>query len=106
MGGGKGGGGKGGGGKGGGNEPSFESECLKLGRALAEAAKLPGIIFCMSRKRCVEGAHALAALSLVGGRAARKPSEEGEAYEAWVKAEEKRKGVELATSKALDVRAV
>mmetsp|Transcript_38853 Transcript_38853/g.89223 ORF Transcript_38853/g.89223 Transcript_38853/m.89223 type:complete len:715 (-) Transcript_38853:368-2512(-) len=83
------------------HEPSFESECLKIGRALAEANKLPGIIFCMSRKRCVEGAHALAPLNLIGGRKTAAPEKETEEYAAWERAEEKRRGAVQASQRAL-----
>ena len=92
-GGGKGGGGKGGGkGKGGGGkgkapQPSFTSEVLKIARSLQVSAKLPGIIFCMSRRKCVEGAHALAQVDLIRGQrlAGQAPPDEGEyeAYAAW-----------------------
>lgn len=105
--GGKGGGSGGGSGGKGGNEPSFSSECLKLGSALADANKLPGIIFCMSRNRCVEGAHALASLNLAGGqrpsRRQQPPEEDSEAFAAWQRAEEKRRSAAVATQRALQV---
>ena len=87
-GGGKGGGkGKGGGGKGKAPQPSFTSEVLKIARSLQASAKLPGIIFCMSRRKCVEGAHALAQVDLIRGQrlAGQAAPDEGEyeAYAAW-----------------------
>lgn len=44
--------------------PSFASECVRLAKALHRTSKLPAIVFCMSRRRCVEGALALGHLSL------------------------------------------
>ena len=95
--GGRGGGGKGGGkgGKGGGAPINFTHECLKLARALDAADKLPGIVFCMSRKLCCQGAHACKSLNLLlGTKGPRKPDEtEGaEALAAWEAEDEKRQG--------------
>ena len=110
-GGGKGGkGGRGGGGRGGagGNHdmPSFNSECIKLGKALAATNKLPCIVFAMSRMRCVEGAHACAPLHLIGGAGGertKQPADDApeEEHIKWRRAEEARKASVRATQRAL-----
>eukprot|EP00928_Gymnodinium_smaydae_P032426 TRINITY_DN23487_c0_g1_i1.p1 TRINITY_DN23487_c0_g1~~TRINITY_DN23487_c0_g1_i1.p1 ORF type:complete len:619 (-),score=161.87 TRINITY_DN23487_c0_g1_i1:115-1971(-) len=57
---------------------SFKHECGKLAKALHRADKLPGIVFCMSRKRCVEGAHACAGLNLLTGHLAADQEDDDE----------------------------
>ena len=104
--GGKGGKGGGKGGKGGGrDQPNFGAECLRLGKALAESGKLPGIVFAMSRKRCVEGAHAAAPLNLSGGqrpdRSRRPHVSDAAAREAWDRFEEQRRETVRAAQRAL-----
>lgn len=72
---------------------SFTHECLSLARALDAADKLPGIVFCMSRKLCVQGAHACESLNLLlGAKPEKKPLEsEGEAaLAAWEERERER----------------
>ena len=60
---------------------NFNGECARLAKALQHAEMLPAIVFCMSRAKCVEGAHALKSLTLlVGAERAPKPADEdGEA---------------------------
>mmetsp|Transcript_15421 Transcript_15421/g.23190 ORF Transcript_15421/g.23190 Transcript_15421/m.23190 type:complete len:1435 (-) Transcript_15421:1365-5669(-) len=76
-------------------EPNFVHECLKLARALDKADKLPGIVFCMSRKLCVQGAHACQSLNLLLGEKPKKKKnidqEEGEDNEEEEEEEKKRK---------------
>jgi superfamily II RNA helicase len=79
----------GGGGGGGGGFASqhksinFEHECTLIARQLKNLDKLPAVIFCMSRKKCVEGAHAIKGLNLlVGGRPKPEPDKETD-LEAW-----------------------
>lgn len=64
KGGGKGKGGKGGGG-GGGDGINFQHECTLLAKQLNELDQLPAIVFCMSRRKCVEGAKAIKGLNLL-----------------------------------------
>ncbi|KAJ8604109.1 hypothetical protein CTAYLR_001776 [Chrysophaeum taylorii] len=62
---------------------NFEHECVKLARALDSADKLPGIVFCMSRRLCVRGAHACEALNLLlGTKPQPKKSDEDDAEDA------------------------
>lgn len=72
---------------------SFTHECVSLARALDSADKLPGIVFCMSRKLCVQGAHACESLNLLLGKGAeKKPMDDGdeEAMAAWREREDAR----------------
>ena len=62
---------------------NFEHECTLIARQLKNLDKLPAVIFCMSRKKCVEGAHAIKGLNLlVGGRPKPEPDKETD-LEAW-----------------------
>ena len=46
---------------------NFEAECTKLAKALDAADKCPAIVFCMSRAKCAQGAHACKGLNLLLG---------------------------------------
>lgn len=48
---------------------------MKLARTLNEMDKLPGVVFCMSRKKCVEGAHAIGGLNLLHKAPKKKPDD-------------------------------
>jgi len=73
---------------------NFAHECGKLAKALDAADKLPGIVFCMSRKLCCQGAHACKGLNLLLGTQGpkRPPEEDGaEALAKWEWAEAERR---------------
>ena len=81
---------------------------MKIAKALAATQKLPGIVFAMSRKKCVEGAHACAPLHLIGGaqpgRSERPADDAPEAERlAWERLEEQRRGAVKAARHAIAV---
>ena len=62
---------------------NFTHECTKLTRQLKALDKLPAVVFCMSRRKCVEGAHAIKGMNLlVGDRPKAEPDKEKD-LEAW-----------------------
>mmetsp|Transcript_4354 Transcript_4354/g.9137 ORF Transcript_4354/g.9137 Transcript_4354/m.9137 type:complete len:199 (+) Transcript_4354:78-674(+) len=77
--GGRGGGGHRGGGGGGFERINYTYECTKIARTLNRLDKLPAVIFCMSRMKCVEGAHAIKEINLLHAAPKPKPDDtEGE----------------------------
>ena len=58
--------------------PNFKSEVIKTAKALQAQNKMPCIIFCMSRAKCVEGAHALAGINLIHGTKAKPAPDKDE----------------------------
>ena len=85
-----GGGGNGGGGKG---EINFGFECTRLARQLKNLDQLPAVVFCMSQKKCVEGAHAIRNMNLLLGPAPKRAPNRDlhpEAYAAWAAQEQER----------------
>ena len=73
---------------------------------MSSSAKLPAIVFAMSRKKCVEGAHACAPLNLIGGQRPGKrdaPGEDAseEERDAWDRAENQRRSSVKAVQRAI-----
>merc|ERR1711959_496570 len=78
---------------------------IKTAKALHATNKLPAIIFCMSRAKCVEGAHALAGTNLIHGTKLRPAPDKDidpAGYEAWKKASDAKAAAMRAMNRAMD----
>ena len=88
----------------GGPSVCFSAEVVKLARHVSSDNKLPGIVFCMSRKHCVAGARAVAAINLLNdARRGTPPGDEAplDEHEAYHRAEVERQAACRANARFL-----